>query len=159
MRKQTYCFHSIFFCCYCLAIFIFGSSQMWELGHKEGWALKNWCFWTVVLEKTLESPLDCKEIKPLNPKGYQAWIFIGRTNTKAEAPILWTLDAKSQLVGKDTTAGKDWRQEEKGTTEDKMIRWHHQLDGHEFEQTLGVGDRQGSLACCSSWGCKELDTT
>ena len=123
---------------------------MWELDHKEGWALKNWCFWTIVLEKTLESPLDCKEIKPVHPKRNQPWMFIGRTD--AEAPILWPPDAKSQLIGKDPDAGKDWRQEEKGTTEDEMVGWHYWLNGHEFEQAPGVGEGQGSLAYCSPWG-------
>ena len=103
----------------------------WELGHKEGWALTNWCFLTVVLEKTLQSPLDCKDIKPVNPKGNQSWIFIGRTD--AEAPILWPPDAKSQLIRKDPDAREDWRQEEKGTTEDEMVGWHNWLNGHEFE--------------------------
>ena len=131
---------------------------MWELDHKEGWALKNWCFWTVVLEKTLESPLDSKEIKPVNSKGNQSWIFIGRTDAEAEAPILWPPDAKSRLTRKDPDAGKDWRQEEKGMTEE-MVGWHHRLDGHEYEQAPGVDDGQGSLACCSPWGCKESDTT
>ena len=115
---------------------------MWELDHKKGWALKNWCFWTVVLEKTLESPLDCKEIKPVNPKGNQPWIFIGRTD--AEAPIFWPPDVKNWLIGKDRDAGKDWRQEEKGKTEDKMVGWHHWLNGHEFEQSLGHGEGQGT---------------
>ena len=115
------------------------------------------CFWIVVLEKTLESPLDSKEIKPVNPKGNQPWIFIGRTD--AEAPILWPFDVKSQLIGKEPDDGKDWRQEEKRTTEDEMVGWHHQLNGHEFEQALGVGDGQGSLECCSPWGHKESDTT
>ena len=139
----------------------FSSSHvwMWELDYKESWALKNWCFWTVVLEKTLESPLDCKEIKPVNPKGNQSWIFTGRTDAEAESPILWPPDAKSWLLGKDPDAGKDWRWEEKGMTEDEMVGWHHQLDGHEFEQVSGVGNGQGSLACCSSWGHKESDTT
>ena len=132
---------------------------MWELDHKGSWAPKNWCFWTVVLEKTLESPLDSKELKPVNPKGNQSWIFIWWTDTEAEAPVLWPPDAKSWLIGKDPDAGKDWRQEEKGTTEDEMVGWHHQLDGHEFKQALGVGDGQGSLECCSPWGCKELDIT
>ena len=121
--------------------------------------LKNWCFWTVVLEKTLESPLDCKEIQPVHPKGNQSWIFIGRTDAEAEAPILWPPDAKNWLTGKDPDAGRHWRQEEKGTIEDEMVGWHHQLNGHEFEQAAGVGDEQGSLACCSPWGLKELDTT
>ena len=115
--------------------------------------------WTVVLEKTLESPLDCKEIKPVHPKGNQSWIFIGRTDAKAETPILWPPDAKSWLIGKDPDAGKDWGQEEKGTTEDEMVGWHHQLNGHESEQALGDGEGQGSLACCIPWGSKESDTT
>ena len=123
---------------------------MWKLNYKESWALKNWHFWTVVLEKTLESPLDCKEIKPVNPKGNQSWIFSGKTDAKAETPILWPPDAKNWLIGKDSDAGKDWKQVEKGTTEDKMAGWHHRLDGHEFEQALGVGDGQGSLACFKS---------
>ena len=127
------------------------------LGHKESWALKNLCFWTVVLEKTLESPLDSKETQPVNPKGNESWIFTGRTD--AEGRILWPPDVKSRLTGKDPHAGKDWRQEEKGTTEDEMVGWHHRLNGHEFEPALGVGDRQGSLACCGSWGREELDTT
>ena len=123
---------------------------MWELDHKESWALKNWCFWTVVLEKTLESPLDCKEIQPVNPKANQSWIFIGRTDAEAETSILWPPDVKNWAIGKDPDAGKDWRQEEKGMIEDEMVGWHHQLDGYQFEQALGVGDGQGSLACCSS---------
>ena len=123
---------------------------------KESWALKNWCFWTVVLEKTLESPLDCEEIKTVNLKGNQPWIFTGRTD--AEAPIIWQPDVKNWLIGKDPNARKDWRQEEKVITEDKTAGWHHRLSGHEFEQTPGIGDRQGSLACCSPWGCKELET-
>ena len=131
---------------------------MWELDHKEGWAPKNWCFWTVVLQKTLQSPLDCKEIQPVNPKGYQPWIFIGRTDVEAEAPILQPPDGKSQLIRKDPDAGKDWSQEEKGITEDEMAGWHHQLNGHEFEQALGDGEGQGSLACCSRWGRKESDS-
>ena len=116
----------------------FSSSQvwMWELDHKDGWVLKYWCFWTVVLEKTLESPLDCKESTPVNPKGIQSWIFFGRTN--AEVSILWAPDVKSWLIGKDPDGGKDWRQEEKGTTEDEMAGWHHQLSGHEFEQAPGA---------------------
>ena len=130
---------------------------MWELDHKEGWAPKTWCFWTVVLEKMLESPLNCKEIKPVNPKGNQSWVFIGRTD--AEALILWPPNVKNWLLGKDHDSGRDWRQEEKGTTEDEMVGWHHRLDGHEFEEVLGVGDGQGSLACCRPWDCPELDTT
>jgi len=139
----------------------FSSSHvwMWELEHKENWAPKNWCFWTMVLEKTLESPLDCKEIKPVNPKGNQSWMFIGRTNAEAEAPILWSPDAKSWLIGKDPDAGKDWRQEVKGMTEDELVGWHHRLDGHAFEQAPGVGDGQGNLACWSPWGHKESDRT
>ena len=136
-----------------------GHVWMWELDHKERWAPKNWCLWTVVLEKTLESPLDSKEIKPLNPKGNQSWIFIGRTDARAEAPILWPPDVKNWLIGKDPDGGQDWRQEEKGTTEDETVGWHHWDDGHEFEQAPWVGDEQGILACCSPWGCKELDTT
>ena len=126
---------------------------MWELDHKESWMPKNWCFWTVVLEKTLESPLDCKEIQPVHPKGNQSWIFIGRTDAEAETPILWPPDAKNWLIEKDLDAGTDWRrEEEKGTIEDEMVGWHHRLNGHEFKQALGVGDGQGSLACCSPWG-------
>ena len=121
---------------------------MWELDYKEIWAPKNWCFWTVVLEKTLESPLDCKEIQPVNPKWNQSWVVTGRTDAEAEAPMLWPPDAKSRLIRKDPSAGKDWRQEEKGMTEDGMVGWHHRLNGHEFEQALG----QESLACCSPWG-------
>ena len=132
---------------------------MWELDYKESWALKNWCFWTVVLEKTLESPLDCKEIKPVNPKGNQSWIFIGRTDAEAEAQMLWPPDVKNWLIGKEPDAGKDWRQEEKRETEDEIIRWHHWLRGHEFEQVPGVSDGQDTLACCSPLGRKVLDTT
>ena len=132
---------------------------MWDLGHKEGWMPKNWCFWTVVLEKTLESPLDCKEIKPVNPKGNQSWILTGRTDVEAEVIILWPPEVKNWLVGKDPDVGKDWRWEEKGPTEDEMVGWHDQLDEHEFEQALGFRDGQGSLACCSAWGHKESDMT
>ena len=113
----------------------------------------------MVLEKTLESPLDCKEIQPVHPKGDQSWVFIGRTDVEAETPILWPPHVKSWLIWKDPDAGKDWGQEEKGTTEDEMAGWHHELDGHEFEYTPGVCDGQGDLVCCSSWGRKELDTT
>ena len=139
----------------------FSSSHLWTwvLDHKESWAPKNWCFWTVVLEKTLESPLDCKEIQPVHTKGYQSWIFIQRTDSETKAPILWPPDAKKWLMWKYPDAGKDWRQEEKGMTEDEMVGWHHWLNGHEFEQAPGVGDGQGSLACCSPWGHKELDMT
>ena len=132
---------------------------IWVLNHKESWVPKNWWFWTVVLEKTLEGSLDCKEIQPVHPKGHQSWVFIGRTDVEAETPILWPPDAKSILIWKAPDAEKDWGQEEKGTTEDKMVGWHHWLDGHEFEWTPGVGVGQGGLACCNSWGCKESDTT
>ena len=132
---------------------------MWKLDHKEGWVLKNWCFRTVVPEKTFESSLDCKGIKLVNPKGNQPWILTGMTDAKAEAPILRPPDAKRRLTGKDPDDGKDWRQEEKGITEAEVVGWHHWLCGHEFEQALGDGEEQGSLVCCSPWGCKELDTT
>ena len=136
---------------------VFSSSHvwMWELDPKEGWVPKNWCFWTVVLE----SPLDCKEIKPVNPKGNQFWIFIGGTDAEAEATLLWPLDAKSLLIGKDSDAGKDWRQEEKGTTEVELVGWHHWLNGNEFEQALGDCEGPRSLACCSPGDCKESDPT
>jgi len=127
---------------------------MWELNHKESWAPKNWCFWTVVLEKTLESPLDCKEIQPVHPKGDQSWVFIGRTDAEAEALILWPPDAKNWLIGKNPDAGKGWRQEEKWKTENEMVGWCHQLDGHELEQAPGVGKGKGSLACYCPWGQK-----
>ena len=138
--------------------FLSSHVRMWELDYKESWVRKNWCFWTVVLEKTLESPLDCKEIKPLHPKGNQSWIFIGRTDAEAEAPILWPSDAKNWLIGKDSDAGKDWRQEEKGQ---QMMRWldGNWLNGHELEQAPGVDEGQGSLVCCSPWGHKESDRT
>ena len=140
----------------------FSSSHvwLWELEYKESWALRNWCFWTVVLEKTLESPLDSKEIQPVHPNGNQSWIFIGRTDAdaEAEARILWSPDVKSWLTGRDPVAGQDWRWEEKGMTEGEIFGWHHWLDGHEFEQALGDGERQRSLECCSPWGHKELDT-
>ena len=131
---------------------------MWQLDYEESWALKNWCFWAVVLEKTLQSPLDCKEIQPVHPKGDQSWVFFGRIDAKAETQ-LWPPHMKSWLIGKDPDAGRDWVQEEKGTTEDEMAGWHHWLYGHEFGWTLGVGDWQGGLTCCNSWGRKELDTT
>ena len=137
-----------------------GHVWIWELDPKESWALKNWCFWTVMLEKTLESPFSCKEIQPVYPKGDQSWIFIWRTDAEAETPILWPPNVKNWLIGKSfPDAGKDWGQEEKGTTEDEMVGWHHRLNGHEFEQALGFGDGQGSLTCCSPWGHKETDTT
>ena len=129
---------------------------MWELDCEEGWAPKNWCFWTVVLEKTLESPLDCKEFQPVHAKENQFWIFIIRTDAEAETPIFWPPDVKNWLIGKDADAGKDWRQEKKGMTADEMVGWHHWLDGHEFEQTLGDSEGQGNLACCSSWGHKRV---
>ena len=135
--------------------YVFSSSHVWC----ESWTLKkaewkNWCFWTVELEKILESPLDCKEIQPVPPKGDQSWVFIGRTHAKAETPILWPPDAKSWLIGKDPETGKDWRQEEKGATEDEMVGWHHRFNGHRFGYSPGVGDEQGSLVCCGSWGHK-----
>ena len=132
---------------------------MWELDYKESWAPKNWWFWTVVLEKTLESPLNCKEIQPVHPKGDQSWVLIGGTDVEAETLILCPPVTKSWLIWKDLDAGKDWGQEEKGTTEDEMVGWHHGLDGHGFGRTLEVGDGQGGLACCGSWGCKESYTT
>ena len=132
---------------------------MWELDYKESWVPKNWSFWTVVLEKALESPLDCKEIQSVHPKGDQSWVFIGRTDVETETPILWPPDAKSWLIGKDPDAGKDCGLEEKGTTEDVMVGWHHRLNGHGFGWTLGVGDGQGGLACCALWVCKESEMT
>ena len=131
---------------------------MWELDCEEGWAPKNWCVWTVVLEKTLESPLDCKEIQPVHPKGNQSYIFIGRTDAEAQTPILWPPHVKNWLIGKDPDV-KDWRKEEKGTVEDEMAGWHHGLNGLESEWTPGDGDGQGGLACCDLWGHKESDTT
>ena len=136
-----------------------GHVWMWKLDYKESWAPKNWCFWIVVLEKTLESPLDCKEIQPVHPKGDKSWVFIGRTDVEAETAILWPPDVKSWLIWKDPGAGRDWGQEEKGTTEDEMVGWYHRLNGHEFGWPLGVGYGQGGLACCGSWGCKESDMT
>ena len=133
--------------------------QMWEVNHKEGWEPRNWCFWMVILEETLESPLDSKEMKPVNPKGKQHRIFIGRTDAEANALILWPHDVKSWLIGKDSESGKDWRQEEKGAAEDEMVGWPHWLNGHEFEQTLGKSEGQRSLACCSPCSSKESDTT
>ena len=132
---------------------------MWELDHKENWALKIWCFWILVLEKTLEGPLNCKEIKPADPKGNQIWMFIGRTDAELEDPILWLPDAKGWLIRKDSDAGKDWRQEEKGTTEDEMVGWHHPFNRYESEQTLRDSEGKGSLVCCSPWSCKELVMT
>ena len=139
----------------------FSSSHvwMWDLDYKESWALKNWCFWSVVLEKTLESPFDNKEIKPVHPKGNQSWIFIGRTDAEDEISILCPPDGKNWLIWKDPDARNDWRQKEKGMTEDEMVGWHHRLNGHEFEWTALFGDGQGSLVGCSPWGRKELDRT
>ena len=130
-----------------------------EMDCEESWALRNWCFWTVVLEKTLESPLDCKEIQPVHSEGDQSWDFFWRNDAEAETPVLWPPHAKSWLIGKDSDAGRDRGQEEKGTTEDEMAGWHHWLNGRESEWTPGVGDGQGGLVCCDSWGCKESDTT
>ena len=157
IKKQRHCFankgassHS----------YGFSSSHVWmqELDYKESWQLKNWCFWTLVLAKTLESLLDCKKIQPVHPKENQSWIFIGRTDAEAETPILWPLDAKNGLIGKDPDAGKDWRQE-KGTAEDEMVEWHHWLSGLEFEQAPGIGEGQGNQSYCSPWGCKESEMT
>ena len=145
-HSQSYCFSS-------------SLVWMWELDNKESWMLNNWCFWTMVLEKTLESPFNFKEIQPVYPKGNQHWTFIGRTDAEAETPTLWAPDVKKWLTGKDPDAGKDWRREEKGTAEDEMVRWHHWLDQHESEQAPGVDDGQGSLACFSPWGHKESDMT
>ena len=136
-----------------------GHVWMWQLDCEESWARKNWIFWTVVLEKTLESPLDCKEIQPVHSKGDQSWVFTGRTDAKAEAPVLWPPHVKSRLIGKDSDAGRDWEQEEKGMTEDEMAGWHYWLNGRESGWTPGVGDGQGGLACCDSWGHKESNTT
>ena len=127
--------------------------ENWTVKTAERWRIDG--FWTVVLEKTLESPLDCKEVQPVHPKGDQSWVFFGRTGAKAEPPILWPPHAKSWLIGKDSDAGREWGQEEKGTPEDEMAGWHHRLDGHEFEWTPKVGDGQGGLACSNSWGRKE----
>ena len=139
---------------------IFSRSHAWmeELDYKDSWGPNKYCFWTVVLETILERPLECKKIKPVNPKGNKSWIFIWRTHAEAETLILWPYDVKKWLIGKDPDAGKVWRQEEKGMTEDDMAGWHHWLDGHEVEQALGIGDGQGSLACCSPCGRKESDT-
>ena len=134
---------------------VFAVVMMWELDHEEGWAMKNWCFQIVVLEKTLEGPLDCKEIKPVHPKGNQSWIFIGRTDAEAEAPILWLPGVKNQLIGKDPDAGKDWGWEENGMKEDEMDGWHHRLNGHVFEQASGDTEGQGRPGMLHSWDCKE----
>ena len=132
---------------------------MWELDYKESWTPKNWGFCTVALEKTLENPLDCKEIQPVHPKGDQSWVFIGRTDAEVEILILWSPDVKSWLIWKDPDPGRDWGQEEKGITEDEMAGWHHWLYGHGFWWTPGVDNGQGGLACCGSWGRKESDST
>ena len=132
---------------------------MWELDYKESWVLRNWCFWTVVLEKTLESPLDSKEIQPVHLKGNQSWIVIERTDAEAEIPVLRSCHAKNWLIWKDPDSGKDWRWEEKGMTEDEMVEWYHRLNGYEFEWAQGVGDGQGGLVGCSPCGRKELDIT
>ena len=132
------------------------SERSFHLNSHPSWTTKNWCFWIVVLKKILQSPLDSKEVKPVNPKGNKSWIFIGRTDVEAEAPIL---GSPEWLTGKDPDAGKDWEQEDKGMTEDEMVGWYHQLNGHESEETPGDGKGQGSLACCSPWGHEESDTT
>ena len=132
---------------------------MWELDCEESWAPKNWCFELWCWIRLLKSPLDCKEMQPVYPKGEQSWVFIGRTVVEVETPILWSPDGKSWLIWKDPDAGKDWGQEEKGTTEEEMVGWHHRLDGRGFEWHPGVVDGQGGLACCDSWGCRELDMT
>ena len=142
--------------------FSFSSSHVWIWGldHKDGWKPKNWYFCDVVLEKTLESPFDCKEIKPISPKGNQSWIFIRRTDAEDEAPILWPPDVKSWLTGKDPNAGKDFEGRRRmGTEEDKMVGLYHQPNGHQLEQTLGNSQGRGSLACCNPWGHKESDMT
>ena len=136
-----------------------GHVWMWELNCEEGWALKDWCVWTVVLEKTLESTLDCKEIQPVHSEGDQPWDFFGRNDAKAEAPVLWPPHAKSWLIGKDSDAGRDWEHEEKEMTKDEMAGWHHWLDGRESAWTPGDGDGQGGLACSNSWGRKKSDMT
>ena len=132
---------------------------MWELDYKENWVLKTWCFWTVMLQKTLESPLDCKDIQPVHPKGDPSWVFFGRTDAETETPILWPPDVKCWLIRKDPDAGKDWGLEEKGTTEEEMVGCHHQRDGHGLGWTRGAGDGHGGLACCGSGGLKESDMT
>ena len=140
--------------------YCFSSDHVWmcELDYKESWVPKNWWFWTVVLEKTLESPLDYMEIQPVHPKGDHSWVFIGRTDVDTETPILWLPDANNWLMGKDPDAGKDWRWEKKGVTENEMVGWHHWLYEHEFEQTLGDSEGQGSLTCCNPRSHKELDS-
>ena len=136
-----------------------GHVQMWELDYKEGWAPKNWCFWIVVLNKTLERPLDSKEIQPVHAKGDQPWIFTGRTDGEVEATLFWSSDAYRWLIGKVPYSGKDWGQKEKSMLEDDMAGWHHRCNEHELGQTPGDGEGQGDLTCCSPWGRKDLDTT
>ena len=131
---------------------------MWQLDYKESWPMKNWYFWTVLLEKPLESPLDSKETKPVHPKGNQFWIFIGRTDAEGETPIVWP-PGKNWLIWKDPDSGKDWRQEENGTSEDEIVGWYHELNRHEFEQALRDGEGQGSLVCYRPWCSKESDMT
>ena len=158
VKKQGHCFTDKGL--YCQSYALFSSHVwLWELDHKEGWMLKNWCFWIVVLEKTLENLLDSKEIKPVNPKGNQPLTFIERTDTETEFQILWPSDEKSWLIEKDPNAGKDWGQEEKGVAEDEMFGWHHWCNGHEFKLTPGDNGGQRSLGWCSPCGCKELDMT
>ena len=132
---------------------------MWELDYKESWVLKNWCFWTVLLETTLESPFNCKEFQPVDSKGNQSWLFFGRTGVETETPILWPPNAKNWFIAKDPDAGKDWRREEKGTIKHEIVGWHHRLNGQEFEQTLGVGAGQGGVVCCSLCAHKESSMT
>ena len=152
---------SLFVHLWCMFFDGFPSSHvgMWDADHKESWAPKNWFFQTGVLEKTVESPFDCKRIQPVHSERDQPWDFFGRNDAEAETPVLWPPHEKSWLIGKDSDAGRDWGQEEKGMTEDEMAGWHHQLDGHEFGWTPGVRDGQEGLACCNSWGRKELDMT
>ena len=146
-------------CCWKVPICIWHHVWMWDLDHKEGWTSKNWCFW-IVLEKTLERPLNCKEIKPVSPQGDQPWTYIGRTDAQAEAPRIWPPDVKGRLTGNNPDAGKDWGQEEKGVREDEMVEWQYWFNGHEFEQTLeGSEGQRCPLVCCSPWGHKELDIT
>ena len=158
-RPKNESTYSILACLPSPYVFLCGHVWMWELDCEEGWAPKNWCFWTVVLEETLESPLDCKEIQPVHSERDHPRDFFGRNDAKAETSVLWPPHAKSWLIGKDSDAGRDWGQEEKGMTEDEMAGWHHWLDGRGSQWTPGVGDGQGGLACCDSWGRKESDTS
>ena len=160
VQKQRFCFHIASKGQYSQGYGLSSShAQTWELDNKEGRVPNNWCFRTMVPEKTLESPLESKEIKLVNLKGNHSWIFIGRTDAEAEAPILWPLDGNSWLIGKDPDAGKDWRQKDKRVTKDKMVGWHHQFNGHELGQTLGDGEGWGNLACYSPWGHEDLNMT